>query len=146
MEHAVEQEMNTDFCPNNNAIDWICFRFKNRIAEPTYRVSRKSPAPIPFSTCSRHEEADLVVFTNILSIILSDSAKTPSPVPEHALDVVKSEVTLYVYNRVFNFITRGKLLISEDVLELPKDPKVARVYIWRIGRVWHSEKEVLLNF
>jgi hypothetical protein len=52
----------------------------------------------------------------MLSIILSEPAKTPDPVPEHALDVVKSEVISYLCNRVLNFITRGKLSISQDLL------------------------------
>jgi hypothetical protein len=95
-----------------------------------YRVSRKSPAPIPISTCTRHEEMNLALFANILSSILSDPGKTPDPVPEHALDVVKSEVIPYLCNRVLNFITRGKLLISQDLLSHPKEPKVARVDIW----------------
>jgi hypothetical protein len=57
--------------------------------ELIYRVARKCPAPVPISRCSQHEEANLVSFANILSIILSDPGRTPDPFPEHALDVVK---------------------------------------------------------
>jgi hypothetical protein len=76
---------------------------------------QKVPGPIPISICGRHEEADLVSFANILSIILSDPVRTPNPVPEHALDVAKSDVVLYLYNCVLNFIIRGKLSITQDL-------------------------------
>jgi hypothetical protein len=75
------------------------------------------------STCSRHEEANLFLFTHIFSIILRDSDKTPDPVPEHALDVVKSEDIPYLCNRVLNFITQGKLSISQDLFNIPKIPQ-----------------------
>jgi hypothetical protein len=52
-------------------------------------MSRNAPVPIPISTCSRHEEANLVLFANILSIILSQPGKMPDPVPEHALESSK---------------------------------------------------------
>jgi hypothetical protein len=70
-----------------------------------YGVSRKSPAFIPFSTCSPREEMNLVLFANILSIILSDSGKRPDPVPEHALNVVKSEIDSDLSNRLLSVIT-----------------------------------------
>jgi hypothetical protein len=57
-----------------------------------HREFRKSPALISISTCSRHEEVNLVSFANILSTILSAPDKTPDPVREQALDVAKSEV------------------------------------------------------
>jgi hypothetical protein len=79
-------------------------------------VFRKSSAPIPISTGSRYEEANLISFAKILSIILSDPGKTLDPAPERALDVVKNEVIPYLGNRVLNFITRGKLSISQDLL------------------------------
>jgi hypothetical protein len=50
----------------------------------------ESPRPIPISTYSRYEEANLVLFANILSIILRDPEQIPDPVPEHALDVAKN--------------------------------------------------------
>jgi hypothetical protein len=81
-----------------------------------YRAFRKSPASIPIATYSQHEKANLVSFAKILFIILSDSGKTPDPVPEHALDVFESEVISYLCNRVLNFITREKLSISQDLL------------------------------
>jgi hypothetical protein len=74
------------------------------------------PGPIPVSTCSQHEESNLVLFADILSIILSDPDNTPDPVPEHALNLVKSEIIPYLRNRVLNFITRGKLSISQYLL------------------------------
>jgi hypothetical protein len=77
---------------------------------------RNVPAPISLSTCCRHEEVNLVLFVNILSIILSDPGKTPGPVPGYALDVVRSEIIPYMYNRVLNFITRGKFSFSQDLL------------------------------
>jgi hypothetical protein len=77
---------------------------------------RQETARIPVSTCSRREEASLVLFTSTLSIILTAPGKTPGPVPEHALDVVKSEVIPYLCNRILDFITRGKLSISQDLL------------------------------
>jgi hypothetical protein len=52
----------------------------------------------------------------MLSIIVSDPGKTPDPVAEHALNVIKREVIPYLCNRVLNFITRGKLSISQDLL------------------------------
>jgi hypothetical protein len=52
----------------------------------------------------------------MLSIILSDPGKTPDPVPKHAPDVVKREVIPYSCNRALNFIVRGKLSISQDLL------------------------------
>jgi hypothetical protein len=81
-----------------------------------YTGCPESHRPSQTSTYSRHEEVNLVLFTNILSIILFDPGKTPDPVPEHALDIVKSEVIPYLYNRVLNFITRGKPSISQDLL------------------------------
>jgi hypothetical protein len=66
----------------------------------------------------------------MLSIFVSDPGKTPNPVAEHALDVVKSVIISYLCNRVLEFITRGKLLISQDLLEYPKEPKVALAYVW----------------
>jgi hypothetical protein len=59
---------------------------------------------------------NLVLFANILSIILSEPDKTLDPVPGHALDVVKNEVIPYLCNCVLDFITRGKLSISQDLL------------------------------
>jgi hypothetical protein len=59
---------------------------------------------------------NLVLFADVLSIILSYQGKTPDPVLEYALDVVKSKVIPYLRNRVLNFITRGKLSISQDLL------------------------------
>jgi hypothetical protein len=59
-------------------------RYKSR-----HRVSRKSLAPTSVSACSRYEEANLILFVNIISIILSDPDKRPNPVPEHALDAIK---------------------------------------------------------
>jgi hypothetical protein len=77
---------------------------------------QKVPGPSPISTCNRHEEPNLVLFANIFSIILSDPDKTPDPVLEHALDVLKSEAILYLCNCVLNFITQGKISISQDLL------------------------------
>jgi hypothetical protein len=74
------------------------------------------PGPIPISTCSRHEEANLVLFSNIVSIIIGDPGKTPDPVPERALDVVKSDAIPDMCNRVLNFITREKLSVSQNLL------------------------------
>jgi deoxyribodipyrimidine photolyase len=34
MKHAVDHKIDTDFCVNNNGIDWICCHFKNRVIEP----------------------------------------------------------------------------------------------------------------
>jgi hypothetical protein len=98
--------------PPEAPASWLCQSSFARI----YTVSIKSPAAIPVSTCSGHEEANLIWFANIPSIILSDPGKTPDPVPEHALDVVKSEIIPYLCNRVLNLITRGKLSISQDML------------------------------
>jgi hypothetical protein len=55
---------------------------------------------------------------------------TPDPVPEHALDVVKSEVISYLGTRVLKFITQGKPSISQNLFEHLKKSKVAWVYIW----------------
>jgi hypothetical protein len=74
------------------------------------------PRPIPISTCSRLEEATLALSANIPSIILSDPVKTPDPVPEHTLDIAKNDVIPYLCNYGLNFITRGKLSISQDLL------------------------------
>jgi hypothetical protein len=75
-------------------------------------------------------EVNLVLFTNIIFTILGDPGKTPNSVPEHVLHVVKSEVIPYLCNRVLSVINRGKFSISQDLLEHPKEPKVARAYIW----------------
>jgi hypothetical protein len=85
-----------------------------------YTACRESPRPP-----SRFQH--LVLFANILSIILSDAGKTPDQVPKHALGVVKREVITYLCNRVLNFITRGKPSISQDPLQHPKEPRVARL-------------------
>jgi hypothetical protein len=86
---------------------------------------QKIPGPIPISTCNRHKEANFALSVHLLSIILSDPGKTPDPVLEHDLDVVKSEVIPYLCNRVLNFITRGKPSICDDLLSRPKEPNVA---------------------
>jgi hypothetical protein len=75
-----------------------------------------SPARIILSTCNLREEANLILFANTFSIILSDPSMTPDPVPELSLDIVTSEVSPYWSNRVMNFITPGKFLISQDLL------------------------------
>jgi hypothetical protein len=90
----------------------------------------ETPRPIPISTCSRYDEANLISFVNRLSIILSDLGKTPDLVPEDALDVVKTEVIPYLCNHVPNFIIRGKFSISQDLLYHPKEPKVTWAHIW----------------
>jgi hypothetical protein len=105
------------------------------VLEFSYRDSAftgcpESPRPIPISTRSRHEEANLVLFTNLLSFILNDPGKTPDPVPEHPLDVVKNEIIRYLCNHTLNFITREKLSISQDLRSHPKEPKIAWTYIW----------------
>jgi hypothetical protein len=84
---------------------------------------------MPILPRSRHEETNLVLFTDILSISLSDPSKKPDPVPEHTLDVVKSGTVPDLCNRVLNFITREKLSIFSDLLQHLKEPKIAWVCI-----------------
>jgi hypothetical protein len=90
---------------------------------------QKVPSPIPISTCNEYEEANLVFFANILSIILSDPGKMPEPVPKHALGVVKNEIIPSLCERILNCITRGNISIFQHLLERPKKPKVAQPYI-----------------
>jgi hypothetical protein len=77
---------------------------------------QKFPGPIQISTSNRHDEANLVSFATVLSIILSDPGEMLDSVPKHALDVVKSGVIPYLGNCILNFITRGKLSIPPDLL------------------------------
>jgi hypothetical protein len=77
------------------------------LSENELQGVQKVSGLIPSSICSRHEEANLVSFVNMLSIILSNLDDTPDPVPEYALDVVKKEIIRCLCNRVLNFITQG---------------------------------------
>jgi hypothetical protein len=51
--------------------------------------------PSRFQHAVDARERILPLLANIPSVILSDPGKTPDPVPEHVLDVVKSEVIQY---------------------------------------------------
>jgi hypothetical protein len=55
---------------------------------PMIQGVQKVPAPIPISTCSRHGEANLVLFANILSIILSDPGKTETMKTNFHVDIL----------------------------------------------------------
>jgi hypothetical protein len=51
---------------------------------------------------------------NILSFILNDPGKTVHSVAEEGLRVIKSAVVPYHRDRLFDFVTRGKLPIPEE--------------------------------
>jgi hypothetical protein len=52
---------------------------------------------------------------------------------EDALHFIESDLTPDLPNRLFNFIARVKLAISQDSFQRSKGLKVAGAYVWRRG-------------
>jgi hypothetical protein len=87
-----------------------------------YRGQQKPPVP-PISALSKQEQANSILLMNIFSTVLNDPGEMAHPVAIDALHVIQSEVIPRLLNRFFDFVTRGKLLILEDSLNMPKSQK-----------------------
>jgi hypothetical protein len=94
-----------------------------------YRVSRN-----PRLTSQFQHAVDMKKQILFDSLIYS-----PSFSPTQARRRIQSRNTLwtspkeaipYLCDRLLNSIIRGKVLISQDLLSHPKEPKVAQAYIW----------------
>jgi hypothetical protein len=65
---------------------------------------------------------------------------------EDALDVCEGEVIPHFGNGTQNRLLALELSILHLLLEHPKQPKVARTYVWRIKWVWSSFNASLGKF
>jgi hypothetical protein len=89
---------------------WL-FEFFKVKGTRKYRVCRKLPATTPIFATSTREQANPILFRNILTPILNDSGEKTHPVPEDALHVIRSEAIPHICNRHLDFLIRGKLAI-----------------------------------